>query len=156
MYIYIDEQGDLKVRLKYATKIVPLWQDDEHEILDAIIMVYKLENYTELGKEDVIKIEYCNFAYFNRTFKSPCSSIYTYHQFKPLFTASITVLFNLTRYKEMKIGDRYFANDTDIQKKLRKYIELDGTEKIAIHTTNSNLYLQPLLLFFLIFCAFSY
>ena len=59
-YVYIDEQGDLKVRLKYATKIVPLWQDDEHEILDAIIMVYKLENYTELGKEDVIKIEYCN------------------------------------------------------------------------------------------------
>ena len=43
-YVYIDEQGDLKVRLKYATKIVPLWADDEHEILDAIIMVYKLEN----------------------------------------------------------------------------------------------------------------
>lgn len=59
-YVYIDEQGDLKVRLKYATKIIPLWADDEHEILDAIIMVYKLENYTELGKEDVIKLEYCN------------------------------------------------------------------------------------------------
>lgn len=59
-YIYIDEKGDLKVQLKYATKIIPLWQDDEHEILDAVIMVYKLEKYTETGKEDVIKIEYCN------------------------------------------------------------------------------------------------
>ena len=59
-HIYIDEQGDLKVQLKYATKIIPLWADDEHEILDAIIMVYKLENYTDTGKEDVIKVEFCN------------------------------------------------------------------------------------------------
>jgi len=59
-YVYIDEQGELKVRLKYATKIIPLWADDEHEILDAIIMVYKLQQYTDTGKEDVIKLEYCN------------------------------------------------------------------------------------------------
>ena len=55
-YVYIDETGDLKVQLKYATKIIPLWADDEHEVLDGIIMVYKLEQYTDTGKEDVIKI----------------------------------------------------------------------------------------------------
>lgn len=59
-YVYIDESGDLKVQLKYATKIIPLWADDEHEVLDGIIMVYKLEQYTDTGKEDVIKIEFCN------------------------------------------------------------------------------------------------
>lgn len=59
-YVYIDEKGDLKVQLKYATKIIPEWADDEHEILDAIIMVYRLEKYIDIGKEDVVKIEYCN------------------------------------------------------------------------------------------------
>lgn len=58
-HVYIDENGDLKVRLKYATKIIPLWADDEHEVLDGIIMVYKLEKYTDTGKDSVIKIEYC-------------------------------------------------------------------------------------------------
>ena len=32
--IYIDNDGDLKARLRYATRIIPLWQDEEHEILD--------------------------------------------------------------------------------------------------------------------------
>lgn len=59
-YVYIDEEGNLKTQLKYATKVIPLWADDEHEVLDAIILVYKLEEYTDTGKKDVIKIEYCN------------------------------------------------------------------------------------------------
>ena len=59
-YVYIDEEGNLKTQLKYATKVIPLWADDEHEVLDAIILVYKLEEYTDTGKKNVIKIEYCN------------------------------------------------------------------------------------------------
>lgn len=59
-YVYIDEEGNLKTQLKYATKVIPLWADDEHEVLDAIILVYKLEEYTDTGKKDVIKIEYCD------------------------------------------------------------------------------------------------
>ena len=44
--IYIDDEGDLKARLRYATRIIPLWQDEEHEILDAVIMTYDVEVYT--------------------------------------------------------------------------------------------------------------
>ena len=57
--LYIDEDGDLKVRLRYATRIIPLWQDEEHEVLDAIIMTYEVEVYTsEYEKEKRIKVEY--------------------------------------------------------------------------------------------------
>ncbi len=57
--LYIDEEGDLKVRLRYATRIIPLWQDEEHEILDAIIMTYEVEVYTSATeKEKRTKVEY--------------------------------------------------------------------------------------------------
>lgn len=57
--IYIDEEGDLKARLRYATRIIPLWQDEEHEILDAVIMTYDVEVYTsETDREMKTKVEY--------------------------------------------------------------------------------------------------
>lgn len=57
--IYIDNNGDLKARLRYATRIIPLWQDEEHEILDAVIMTYDVEVYTsETEKEKKTKVEY--------------------------------------------------------------------------------------------------
>ena len=57
--IYIDKDGDLKARLRYATRIIPLWQDEEHEILDAIIMTYEVEVYTsETDRQKKTKVEY--------------------------------------------------------------------------------------------------
>lgn len=57
--IYIDNEGDLEARLRYATRIVPLWQDEEHEILDAIIMPYDVEVYTsDTDREKRTKVEY--------------------------------------------------------------------------------------------------
>lgn len=57
--ICIDEDGDLKARLRYATRIIPIWQDEEHEILDAVIMTYDVEVYTsETEKEKKTKVEY--------------------------------------------------------------------------------------------------
>lgn len=57
--IYIDTDGKLKAKLRYATKIIPLWADDEHETLDAVILVYKLRNYLKNGKEEIVtKVEY--------------------------------------------------------------------------------------------------
>ena len=47
------------MRLRYATRIIPLWQDEEHEILDAIIMTYEVEVYTSATeKEKRTKVEY--------------------------------------------------------------------------------------------------
>ncbi len=56
--VYIDEDGKLKVRRVNAEKIVVLWQDDEHEIVDAIIMVYKMVLYDGTEKKIVKKAEY--------------------------------------------------------------------------------------------------
>ncbi len=57
--IYIDEKSELKVRLRYATRIIPLWQDEEHEVLDAVIMFYEVQEYiTETEKKTRTKVEY--------------------------------------------------------------------------------------------------
>lgn len=56
--VYIDEDGKLKVRRVNAEKIVVLWQDDEHEVVDAIIMVYKMVLYEGTEKKIVKKAEY--------------------------------------------------------------------------------------------------
>lgn len=57
--LYMDDNGDLKVRLRYATRIVPIWEDEEHEVLTAIIMFYDVEVYTtETDKQKKTKVEY--------------------------------------------------------------------------------------------------
>lgn len=56
--VYIDEDGKLKVRRVNAEKIVVLWKDDEHEIIDAIIMVYKMISYEGTEKKIIKKVEY--------------------------------------------------------------------------------------------------
>jgi len=56
--VYIDEDGKLKTRRVNAEKIVVLWQDDEHEVVDAIIMVYKMVLYEGTEKKTVKKAEY--------------------------------------------------------------------------------------------------
>lgn len=58
--VYIDEDGKFKVRRVNAEKIVVLWQDDEHEVVDAIIMVYKMVLYDGTEKKIVKKAEYWN------------------------------------------------------------------------------------------------
>lgn len=56
--VYIDEEGKLKVKRVNAEKIVVLWKDDEHEIVDAIIMVYKMTSYEGTEKKIIKKVEY--------------------------------------------------------------------------------------------------
>lgn len=56
--VYIDEEGKLKVRRINAEKIVVLWKDDEHEIVDAIIMIYKMISYEGTKKKIIKKVEY--------------------------------------------------------------------------------------------------
>lgn len=57
--IYINEKGELKAKLRYGTNIRPLWKDEEHESLDAIIYFYDIEVYTsEESKEIRTKVEY--------------------------------------------------------------------------------------------------
>lgn len=56
--VYIDEKGKLKTKRVNAEKIVVLWKDDEHEIVDAIIVVYKMVAYEGTEKKIIKKVEY--------------------------------------------------------------------------------------------------
>lgn len=56
--VYIDKKGKLKIRRVNAEKIIVLWQDDEHEIVDAIIMVYRMISYEGTEKKTIKKAEY--------------------------------------------------------------------------------------------------
>lgn len=57
--VYIDANGEFKTRLRYGTRIIPLWKDEEHEELDALIMFYDIEVYNdENNKETKTKVEY--------------------------------------------------------------------------------------------------
>lgn len=56
--VYIDELGKLKTKRINAEKIVVLWQDDEHEIVDSIIVFYKMIAYEGTEKKTIKKAEY--------------------------------------------------------------------------------------------------
>lgn len=57
--LYIDENGDFKVRLRYATRIVPLWKDEEHEEIDGLIMFYDVQVYNDANNKEIkTKVEY--------------------------------------------------------------------------------------------------
>lgn len=58
--VYIDEEGKLKTKRINAEKVVVLWKDDEHETIDAIIMVYKMVAYEGTDKKIIKKAEYWN------------------------------------------------------------------------------------------------
>lgn len=55
----VNEELELKVKLRYANEIIPIWADREHENLDAIIVRYYNVNYKpDKTKELVEKVEY--------------------------------------------------------------------------------------------------
>lgn len=60
--VYINEEGKLKTKLRYATEMIPLWEDREHENLAAMIIKYPLVSYTQNGKEIIYKVEYWDLS----------------------------------------------------------------------------------------------
>lgn len=67
-YIYVDKENiidetkgkmTLKAKLRYASEIIPIWSDREHENVDAIIVRYFVADYnTDMNKKLVEKVEY--------------------------------------------------------------------------------------------------
>lgn len=68
---YIDEDGEFKFKKHDSEKIIPIWKDNEHKALEAIIRVYYVETYEGREKTDVKKVEYWTkdtvtyYTYFN-------------------------------------------------------------------------------------------
>ncbi|SFF22943.1 phage portal protein, SPP1 family [Paenibacillus algorifonticola] len=57
-HVYYDEDGQLSFKLMNSPEIIPLWRDEAHTVLDAIIRVYEVEVYEGLQRKKVKKIEW--------------------------------------------------------------------------------------------------
>ncbi|RJX40883.1 phage portal protein [Paenibacillus pinisoli] len=57
-FVYYDEAGNLSFRKMRSEEIIPLWADEAHTILDAVIRDYEVLVYEGLQRKTVRKIEW--------------------------------------------------------------------------------------------------
>lgn len=58
LHIYINPKGEFKLIKIPSEQIIPLWMDNDHEELQAVIRYYNVETYTGKKKELITKVEY--------------------------------------------------------------------------------------------------
>lgn len=58
MQVYISEDGQLKFKKIPSEQVIPIWVDDDHESLSAVIRLYDVEVYEGHTKKTVTKAEY--------------------------------------------------------------------------------------------------
>ncbi|HZG16955.1 MAG TPA: phage portal protein [Candidatus Bathyarchaeia archaeon] len=58
MHVYYDENGALSFKKMRSEEIIPLWRDDAHTILDAIIRVYNVVVFEGTQRKTVTKFEW--------------------------------------------------------------------------------------------------
>lgn len=58
LYPYINSKGEFKVMRIPAEQIIPIWIDNDHEELEAIIRHYMIEIYEGKEKKYITKVEY--------------------------------------------------------------------------------------------------
>ena len=56
--VYYDENGEMRFKRIPSEEVIPLWKDDDHTILDALIRVYQVEVYNGGDSEFVKYVEY--------------------------------------------------------------------------------------------------
>ena len=57
LQVYIDQQGKFKTMLIPSEQCVPLWKDNSHEELEAMIRVYKTEVWKGNNREKITNVE---------------------------------------------------------------------------------------------------
>lgn len=57
-FVYYDEQGELSFKKMRSEEIIPLWADEAHTILDAVIRDYEVIAYEGLKRTTIHKIEW--------------------------------------------------------------------------------------------------
>lgn len=57
LYVYINEQGEFKTLVFPAQQIVPIWSDDDHTQLQAVIRTYEQTEYIGSRKEIVKRVD---------------------------------------------------------------------------------------------------
>lgn len=55
---YYNEAGELKMRRCEPEEIIPLWADNDHTLLDAVIRCYEVEQYIGSNKKTIKYVEY--------------------------------------------------------------------------------------------------
>jgi len=58
LQVYIDDKGQFKTMMIPSEQVIPLWTDNDHEELQALIRYYQVEVYEGKEKKLVTKIEY--------------------------------------------------------------------------------------------------
>lgn len=58
LHVYIDNKGQFRTMRMDSEQIIPLWLDNDHEELQALIRYYQIEVYEGKEKKYVTKIEY--------------------------------------------------------------------------------------------------
>lgn len=58
LQVYISEEGQLKFKKIPSEQVIPIWTDDDHESLSAVIRLYDVEVYEGRTKKTVTKAEY--------------------------------------------------------------------------------------------------
>jgi len=58
LFVYYDDDGVLSFKKMKSEEIIPLWRDEAHTVLDAVIRVYEVEIYEGLKRTTVKKIEW--------------------------------------------------------------------------------------------------
>ncbi|MTI56145.1 phage portal protein [Geosporobacter ferrireducens] len=58
LHVYYNEKGNLSFKRIPSEEIIPLWKDQDHTELDAVIRVYQVEAYEGRIKKDITKVEF--------------------------------------------------------------------------------------------------
>lgn len=58
LHIYINSKGEFKLMRIPSEEIIPLWIDNDHEELQALIRYYDVETYIGKKREIITKVEY--------------------------------------------------------------------------------------------------
>lgn len=58
MHVYYDQDGNLSFKKMRSEEIIPIWKDDAHTILEAVIRAYKVVAYEGKKKTEVKKVEW--------------------------------------------------------------------------------------------------
>lgn len=58
LHAYVNSKGEFKLMKIPSEQIIPLWIDNDHEVLQAIIRYYDVEVYTGKKRDIITKVEY--------------------------------------------------------------------------------------------------
>lgn len=57
-FVYVDTDGQLKVKMLRGDRVLAFWKDDEHKVLDAALYAYPVTVYRGRTPDTVVKVEY--------------------------------------------------------------------------------------------------